>query len=294
MGERAAARTNKVLDRVSSLYVGKNFGYTRKYAESYERVFGSRKAESGSVAFSRGPLGLEITWSWPPVVSGLAAGGQAERAGVEVGSTILEIGGVECHLPLPELELEDLMARRPLTLRFGEVPAAGAEPAARSPVATSPVASAVCRVGVAAVPGALGADACAALRHFVLEVHFDAPARCLFTAFVALQDVTSEMGPTIFLPGTNTQVAHRRLQAEPGVFLAGRERVVAVLGAGDAVVYDSRVLHCGGANKSEKTRALMYLTFRPPAVDPKGLGVEQHSIRAELVGQYRLGDFRTP
>ena len=32
-------------------------------------------------------------------------------------------------------------------------------------------------------------------------VHFDAAERCLYTAFVALQDVTYEMGPTHFWPG---------------------------------------------------------------------------------------------
>ena len=30
---------------------------------------------------------------------------------------------------------------------------------------------------------------------------------------------------------------------------------------GDSVIYDSRLLHCGGANVSS-TRALLYVTFR--------------------------------
>ena len=31
---------------------------------------------------------------------------------------------------------------------------------------------------------------------------------------------------------------------------------------GDSVLYDSRLLHCGGANVSSSTRALLYVTFR--------------------------------
>ena len=37
---------------------------------------------------------------------------------------------------------------------------------------------------------------------------------------------------------------------------------VALLDAGDAALYDGRLLHCGGANRSDELRVLFYLTFR--------------------------------
>merc|ERR1711971_1050109 len=50
-------------------------------------------------------------------------------------------------------------------------------------------------------------------------VHFDAPSRCLFSAFVALQDVSEEMGPTDFLLGTNASAAHKRFLNDKARFL---------------------------------------------------------------------------
>merc|ERR1712048_967032 len=123
-------------------------------------------------------------------------------------------------------------------------------------------------------------------------VHFDAPERYLFTAFVALQDITPEMGPTIFLPGTHVDVAHRQFAEQPSKFMEAVEPTFALLDAGDAVVYDSMILHCGGANKSNKTRALMYITFRHPAVDAREIGIDQHSIRKQHAGKFTLRNFR--
>jgi len=123
-------------------------------------------------------------------------------------------------------------------------------------------------------------------------VHFDAPSRCLFTAFVALQDITLEMGPTCFLPSTHAEVVHRRFERDPDAFLEGAGAASALLEAGDAALYDSRVLHWGEANRSRETRALMYVTFRDPSADASSLGIDQHSIRQALAGRFRLGDFR--
>ncbi|OLQ08509.1 hypothetical protein AK812_SmicGene7992 [Symbiodinium microadriaticum] len=76
MGERAAARTNKMLNKISGLYVSKTIGYSKDYADSFQRVFGKAKSADGdkrgqienlrSVDFETGPLGLEIEWSAPP------------------------------------------------------------------------------------------------------------------------------------------------------------------------------------------------------------------------------------
>jgi len=122
-------------------------------------------------------------------------------------------------------------------------------------------------------------------------VHLDAPELCLFSTFVALQEVMPEMGPTIFWPGTNTAVAHERFAADGIGFLEGTKSAAAMLSAGDAVLYDSRVLHAGGSNSSNRTRMLMYITFRHAGVDAKEAGIDQHSIRSDLAGRYRLADF---
>ena len=79
------------------------------------------------------------------------------------------------------------------------------------------------------------------------------PQPVLYTAFVALQDVSPDMGPTTLLPGTHCEAAHERFDdAGAGgkdALLAASARLQGPLRGGDAVVYDSRVLHCGGANR---------------------------------------------
>lgn len=96
---------------------------------------------------------------------------------------------------------------------------------------------------------------------------------CLFTAFVALQSVTIDMGPTRFLPGTHVEDAHGRFQEDPDAFLqdvalasscserraiqplgpvvnstlrAPSPMFAALLDAGDASLYDSRPLGPSG------------------------------------------------
>lgn len=96
----------------------------------------------------------------------------------------------------------------------------------------------------------------------------DSPRAAAVTAFVALQDVTADMGPTQLLPHTHTKEAHARFNSPDD---GGRERMqlirerpnhVGVLGAGDVNLIDSRLLHCGGANTSRKRRVLLYFSFR--------------------------------
>jgi len=86
------------------------------------------------------------------------------------------------------------------------------------------------------------------------DIQFDESSPRL-TILIALQDTTKEMGPTIFFPGTNTPEWHcafaeRSEQLED--LFEGTPHVVEELAVGDAVVYDARVLHCGGANTSHR------------------------------------------
>ena len=105
------------------------------------------------------------------------------------------------------------------------------------------------------------------------RLHCDtgSPSPALFTTFVALQDVTESMGPTRFLLSTNRQASHRQFSADKTSFLNKAVSRIALLQEGDAVVYDSRVLHCGTENHSDKPRVLLVLTVRhveDVSVDP--------------------------
>ena len=114
---------------------------------------------------------------------------------------------------------------------------------------------------------------------------------CLITTFVALQDVTPSMGPTSFVPGTHDDfAAHKRFMADPLVFLSDTPGLSCLLDAGDAAVYDSRVLHCGGANRSDRLRALLCVTFRHTDA-PVREEWSGNSIRADVAGRYTLQDF---
>ena len=99
-------------------------------------------------------------------------------------------------------------------------------------------------------------------------LHCDTPyldgVKPLYTFFVALQDVDDDMGHTTFLPGTMTPEVH-------GIFNSGEKQknnLIAMspafrsnLKKGDVAIFDSRLLHCGGANESEdKRRILFYFT----------------------------------
>merc|ERR1712228_746082 len=117
----------KVTARIDSMYVGKNVGYSRRSAESYERIFGKGATSSASSAtapapalreatFSEGPLGLEIIWTTPPVVCSVLAGGQAHREGIKVGQIIMSVSNRSTSEALPEPVLEELMQQRPLHL----------------------------------------------------------------------------------------------------------------------------------------------------------------------------------
>ena len=104
-------------------------------------------------------------------------------------------------------------------------------------------------------------------------MHPDTPYRegegaAILTAFVALQDVTEDMGPTALIPGSITADAHERFNSRDD---GGRERVallreapnhVGSLSVGDVNIIDSRLIHAGGANGSSKRRVLFYVSFR--------------------------------
>lgn len=116
-------------------------------------------------------------------------------------------------------------------------------------------------------------------------IHPDLPHKdeCpLFVVFVALQDVTEAMGPTTFLRGTQ----HAPPPFDLADTLHDADVVVSTLKAGDGVVFDARLLHCGNANTGT-TRAIFNFSFRRP--DSGALGYEG-SIRKGYVEKTTLGE----
>lgn len=121
----------------------------------------------------------------------------------------------------------------------------------------------------------------------------------LLTCFVALQEVSRHMGATTFLPGTHTAAAHAAFDesvAARDLMLASSASRFALLGSGDCTLFDSRTLHCGGANAAAadggKTRALLYVSFRNPRTTlPVG---NVGSIKPEVQQKsYTLRELRT-
>jgi len=112
----------------------------------------------------------------------------------------------------------------------------------------------------------------------------------LYTAFIALQDIDEDMGPTLFLPGTQSQESHQ-------IFLGGDvekrnhflknqvKYVTSQLRKGDAQIMDSRILHAGLDNRSKtgKRRTLFYFTMRNPNADPRDfVAVPKGSIYSDV------------
>ena len=122
------------------------------------------------------------------------------------------------------------------------------------------------------------------------------PEPPLLTALVALQDVSEEMGPTIFLPRTHREAPHKAFTGEPAekyAMLDGCAYQSALLRKGECAVFDPRCLHCGGPNSSKQRRVLLYLSFRNPhctsdvpvppgSVFPEGLSL---SLRKDFGGR---------
>ena len=114
---------------------------------------------------------------------------------------------------------------------------------------------------------------------------------CLYTAFVALQDIDLERGPTLFFPGSHlSPKAQDDLEDDGPSALDAFEAEIGVMRAGACTLYDGRLLHAGQPN-SRGTRVLFYVSFKAPGADG-GLGNEAaHSIDADLFGQgLTLGD----
>ena len=125
------------------------------------------------------------------------------------------------------------------------------------------------------------------------------PVPPLFAAFVALQDVSIDMGPTVYLPGTHSKEGHDAFYAgaESGErgstagnkeYLRAQPVVRGVLRKGDCAVYNQQVIHCGSANTSENIRRQFYVAVRNADTKVKGYP----SIRPAFLNQLSLQEVR--
>lgn len=123
----------------------------------------------------------------------------------------------------------------------------------------------------------------------------DASMEPLYTIFIALQDVEDAMGHTQFLPMTHTPEAHLLWnvdQRKKESFIAKQNVVQSALKKGDVSIFDSRLLHCGCANTSNKRRVLAYITVSKQQRWPLPDGLHgSNSIRLEDRWKYQVKDF---
>jgi len=131
-------------------------------------------------------------------------------------------------------------------------------------------------------------------------VHPDTPCTSddtavLYTCFIALQDIDLTMGPTTWLPYTHTLSAHELFkddyvarstgESSKDKLLRTTPSVLGVLPKGSCAIFDSRLLHCGGANTSDRSRALFYFSFKNSNIGYPG---NPGSIRPELGSKYTI------
>ena len=94
------------------------------------------------------------------------------------------------------------------------------------------------------------------------------PPHCL-NVFIPLVDITPEIGGTEFCPGS-----HHLTRGIPEIYEQSTEHVERIgwrgrplpleIPAGSALLFDYRLLHRGLANRTDKVRPILYLTFCRP------------------------------
>ena len=92
------------------------------------------------------------------------------------------------------------------------------------------------------------------------------PCHCL-TVMVPLVDLDAENGPTIFLPGTHhvaTSAAISDEAIDRGWPDGAGAPVPLHASAGDAILFDYRLFHAGGANRSCVRRPILYYVYARP------------------------------
>lgn len=118
------------------------------------------------------------------------------------------------------------------------------------------------------------------------------------TVFVPLQETRAAMGPTILCQGTHNLESHlslfkcEQVLMPQDVVVKKHGGLPAVSAAGTAIVMNSNLLHCGGANLPDAMgggrRRLFYVTFQTPGNTPDR---SSFSLREDLVEEHHLCEF---
>jgi hypothetical protein len=128
----------------------------------------------------------------------------------------------------------------------------------------------------------------------------------LWTVFIALQDITSDMGGTVVVPGTHTEEFHNQLtgnSSNHGNSASDQQQHIrtklkecqyerADLSIGDCIVMDARTFHYGDSNTSNQRRTLLYFTIRNPFHKDHGYP-NCGSLYPELDGKLKLSQFNS-
>lgn len=123
----------------------------------------------------------------------------------------------------------------------------------------------------------------------------------IWTALIALQDIDESMGPTHVWPCTNNFLCHAQLlQASEGrdfISVPEADEILGIphtkmtLAKGGLVVYDSRTVHCGGANASDRSRSVLGISFMGSGLKPDGT---TWSMVPSLRHKFNLTSFPLP
>ena len=107
---------------------------------------------------------------------------------------------------------------------------------------------------------------------------------CLYTAFVALQDINVERGPTLFFPGSHLSATAQDDLEDDGPSALGRVRAPRSGSCARAPALRRWAAAPRRPAEQQGTRVLFYVSFKAPGADG-GLGNEAaHSIDADLSG----------
>ncbi|EOD33073.1 hypothetical protein EMIHUDRAFT_98776 [Emiliania huxleyi CCMP1516] len=192
-------------------------------------------------------------------------------------------------------------------------PALGAATAAalRAEVLTQLEAARACEAGAGPLSSVLtaSASAAAAITRWDLRLRVTAPVAAGLRELLSAPAVASslldaagreaELWELAALEGVLFSTAVALQHEGPGYVAASADSAACgLLDAGEAALYDGRVLHCGGPNSSPERRVQFYATFRRAAADGAGLGNEAalsplgtaaHSLLDEYRGKHTLG-----
>ncbi|KAJ9456130.1 hypothetical protein DIPPA_18288 [Diplonema papillatum] len=120
----------------------------------------------------------------------------------------------------------------------------------------------------------------------------------LYSFFVAIDNITSDMGPTVLVPSSHReeqrnqclQELRKSKQGYCDKWIDGQPRLGATLRPGDAIVFNSLLQHCASMNSSNKRRRIFYFSLSSPGRIPPG---STHTLNpAYKAAKLRLKDYK--